>query len=832
MQCRLAGDVASIAEALDQLKHDCRRLGISAANEAAELRKTVVDSLEGVTSRYDTPTTTDSDEPFASIQLPSNLRLWLSRLSTAGAQLPKQISIIDSLYFPQILRREESIKEAHPTTFEWLFEEACPTESPKNSPKTLDWLRNGRGAFWISGRAGSGKSTLMKFFYHHPKTTAALKQWAGSRRLFVASFFSWNAGTMMQKSQQGLLQTLLYHILRQDPALIPSVCPSRWSSTSLPPDTWSHAEVLEAFTKLKEQDLRSVRHCFFIDGLDEFDGDHPDIISTINTFASSDAIKICFSSRPWAVFESAYGTNHGLMIRLQDLTRSDIRSFVEDRLAEGTQFVRLKSTDPAYESLIHEILERSNGVFLWVYLVVRSLRRGMTKYDTISELQMRLRELPSELEDYFQHMLDSTERMYHRQAARLYLLRLVIPNELTVFDVSMFADDNPDFALNDDLASDIQSYSQTSVKTTKSRILVRCQDLLEIDRDAKLHFLHRTVKDFLETKDLRTLLDRRAGLDFSPHHFMCNSMLLRMRQIAEFPGYFTQVEDASVEYIFYAAIKTFFSHACSMEIQLDYRLFPMLDRTVWKMLSSLNGMARDALFGFGATQYEGWLADKAAKHSLEGFLLHNIDAGIEVLSKDGHSIRKPRLDVALRSMASPDKYQIVKRLLDAGADPNETIQSADGFHVSMTVWQAYISSRERLSKDCEIHKIAIIEMLLLRGADPSIGGSDENFFSRSLPTGFGIFHEEVAKLEALRRSLLPTRSEQHRTVGNWTSELPSHVRGHLPMSSLSSKIRNESAKRAHVSNAKPGEESQRVLRTVRKESNLQRETHSAFLTLS
>ncbi|KAL8647218.1 MAG: hypothetical protein Q9226_006522 [Calogaya cf. arnoldii] len=128
MQCRLAGDVASIAEALDQLKHEYRRLGLSAANEAAELRKTVIDSLKGFTSLCDTRTTADFDEPFASLQLPSNLSSWLSRLSSAGAHLPKKISIIESLYFPQILHREESIKEAHRTTFEWLFESAYPTE--------------------------------------------------------------------------------------------------------------------------------------------------------------------------------------------------------------------------------------------------------------------------------------------------------------------------------------------------------------------------------------------------------------------------------------------------------------------------------------------------------------------------------------------------------------------------------------------------------------------------------------------------------------------------------------------------------------------------------
>lgn len=137
---------------------------------------------------------------------------------------------------------------------------------------------------------------------------------------------------------------------------------------------------------------------------------------------------------------------------------------------------------------------------------------------------------------------------------------------------------------------------------------------------------------------------------------MYKSMLLRMRQIAECSRDFAPVMDASVECIFYYAIKTFFSHACSMEIQ------------AWELLLK-----------FGATHYEGWLADNAAKYSLEVFLLYNIHAGIEVLSEDGHSIRKPRLDIALRSLASPPKYKIVERLLDAGADLNKTIQPVNRF---------------------------------------------------------------------------------------------------------------------------------------------------------
>jgi ABC-type thiamine transport system ATPase subunit len=50
--------------------------------------------------------------------------------------------------------REERILEAHEKTFRWIF---------KDSP-FKHWLesKTGSNLFWISGKAGSGKSTLMK----------------------------------------------------------------------------------------------------------------------------------------------------------------------------------------------------------------------------------------------------------------------------------------------------------------------------------------------------------------------------------------------------------------------------------------------------------------------------------------------------------------------------------------------------------------------------------------------------------------------------------------------------------------------------------------------
>ncbi|TKA83739.1 hypothetical protein B0A55_00086 [Friedmanniomyces simplex] len=74
------------------------------------------------------------------------------------------------------------------------------------------WLESGLGIFWINGKAGSGNSTLMKFLADHEQTMDMLRGWASPKALVMASFYFSNSGTMMQKSQEGLLQSLLLQV--------------------------------------------------------------------------------------------------------------------------------------------------------------------------------------------------------------------------------------------------------------------------------------------------------------------------------------------------------------------------------------------------------------------------------------------------------------------------------------------------------------------------------------------------------------------------------------------------------------------------------------------
>jgi hypothetical protein len=206
-----------------------------------------------------------------------------------------------------------------------------------------EWLRSGDKIYWIGGKAGSGKFTLMKFLCDHPHTKQELCEWAGQKQVVMASFLFWITGNEIQKSQNGLFQSLLFEILRQCPSIIMTLCKSRWEENTLtnsPPVPWTRTELLEAFHELGTNCVSS-KFSFFIDGLGEYEGDHCEVIAALNDLSSS-SVEICVSSRPWNVFEDAFGQEEERCLHLEQLTHSDIRVYFQNKLEENHHFVALR----------------------------------------------------------------------------------------------------------------------------------------------------------------------------------------------------------------------------------------------------------------------------------------------------------------------------------------------------------------------------------------------------------------------------------------------------------------------------------------------------------
>lgn len=257
-----------------------------------------------------------------------------------------QQRVLRSLEYPGMDAGREMVRPTYANTLHWIFE---GDSGRLRASKYTRWLE--RGIFWISGKPGSGKSTLMKYISHHEQTSALLRNCAGKgTELVVASHYLWIAGTCMQKSQLGLLQSLLMAILRQCPSLIgdievgASVSQGKHDVTSSVPHHWSQELLFAALEKLKNKDLRAggkpVKFCYFIDGLDEYkrpDGnDHEDHIMEVleAILRSSNNIKLCVASRPWNAFERILGnpSNHDRSLKVQYHTKPDTEAFARGKI--------------------------------------------------------------------------------------------------------------------------------------------------------------------------------------------------------------------------------------------------------------------------------------------------------------------------------------------------------------------------------------------------------------------------------------------------------------------------------------------------------------------
>ncbi|KAI1845447.1 hypothetical protein JX266_008305 [Neoarthrinium moseri] len=344
-----------------------------------------------------------------------------------AAKRKAEEAILSSLWYSSMHDREESISEAHRKTMDWIFQD--PKETLKPWDSFVGFLQGGDDVYWITGKPGSGKSTVMKYIQQDPRTNENLAVWASGREIIPASFYFFYNGADMQKTELGLLVSLLRTVLRQHPELIPSAFGDKFTAAYRGFDTLNTpVSVYEARKALKDLIRVNSGTCFFfsIDGLDEFDpavssSDVSSLLDLTDILRKFTNVKLLLSSRPLTAFEQKF--SKGLSLRMHELTREDIRLFVHERLVEHQRMQYLFSEDEgSSKHLVYSIVENSSGVFLWVRLVVSSLLEGLSNYDNLDELRSRVEELPTDLHDLYRVMLSRVDPKYRKQSAKLLRL--------------------------------------------------------------------------------------------------------------------------------------------------------------------------------------------------------------------------------------------------------------------------------------------------------------------------------------------------------------------------------------------------------------------------
>ncbi|KAF2673850.1 hypothetical protein BT63DRAFT_451905 [Microthyrium microscopicum] len=663
--------------------------------------------------------------------------------------------LLEALKFPEMPTRYQRVARAHAKTFEWIFSE--PEPSVEHAWQSFrQWLQTGQDIYWITGKAGSGKSTLMKLIYNDPRTTEMLQLWRPNSHILTAAFFSWNSGTALQRSQIGLLRTLLHQALTARRKAVKQTMPNRWDAVSLARDfsaSWSWSELLQAFRFVVEDESDDISYAFFIDGLDEFEGDKTDLLALLQNIESYPNVKLCVSSRPWVVFEDAFSLRPSLMMQYR--TYKDIRLYAETNLLKHPGFKELKLAYPDNASqLTEQISSKASGVFLWVVLVVNSLKRGFTDGDRLSDIHDRLDHLPEQLEKLFSKILRSQEPEYYKQATRY--LRLVraakTPPSLTLLSTADKEDGQQTFEYPPDSFSHAKLVYRAN--NMKRRLDSRCKGLLEIplsrltysrsDKKTRkeefdlahtpVGYLHRTVKDFLEKPSVWAEIVS-ADPEYDPMSNLTRALIVHLRE--EIVGYGNAARlEANPLLVIRANMSLCLSHALeagSSDTTYQTTLLDQLDKRASAVFSEMdvrlfhtdpyNMMWSDydnktlhwSCYGAGCEVKKATtFLDLAAKCNLVDYLKVKIlELNLTEADRRVLCTRLLRSSVQTRSCCPdfehviPDKtsVEMVDLLLAYGAAPDPALQYIKARTYPQEreddpIWKGIIKSLEKASEKC------------------------------------------------------------------------------------------------------------------------------------
>jgi hypothetical protein len=215
-------------------------------------------------------------------------------------------------------------------------------------------------------------------------------------------------------------------------------------------------------------------------------------------------------------------------------------------------------TEPEQDNfgiLIDEVVRKSQGVFLWVILVVHSLQEGLTNGDSVAMLEHRVEDFPADLEPFFEQLIQSVEPLYRNIMAKTFLVHLVPRAPSLPLMLHSFLEEEWDFPLKLSFFNDRFSDEAITANLVKMRrrISGRYKGLLEVvcfgsdperaDRyySTVVQFLHRSIRDFLETHALQSMLYSYVDDGFSAELQLCRIYLVQMKTLDTPPLEFSAI---------------------------------------------------------------------------------------------------------------------------------------------------------------------------------------------------------------------------------------------------------------------------------------------------
>lgn len=402
-------------------------------------------------------------------------------------------------------KRVDKISDPNERTFAWAWAKDFQLEK---------WRLCQRSLCWISGKPGSGKSTLMRKIFMDLKKT-----YLQSNTSVVGFFFS-GLGEKLERSFEGLLRAILEDFLRHRPQSFPVVLEN---FPEIADDSLGEDRLLEfgvdrlkrTVLDLLSRDNSSFKLVLCVDALDEcIDAPMRTVVDFFRKCVSTKnkvPVRVCLSGRALApLFPNPEIATYGFTI--EDHTEDDIYFFVEDEISA---FASQEPDGVEWESLREKIALKAGGIFFWAELVCRKLSNAYERGDNIAELVGSLRAIPPELGGIFKTMLGTVDPASVHETNTMLALTITAQRPLSVEELCFAMAFGGDKVFQSQQAMRSDPLIVHSAPIMVRRLRHRCVGLLEVVHVTNsanhtnaltsestttkmvVQLIHPSVKDFL-----------------------------------------------------------------------------------------------------------------------------------------------------------------------------------------------------------------------------------------------------------------------------------------------------------------------------------------------